>query len=263
MEDAYKPIRFAFIMSVLVLSVSLALALAVAAFQAGSLSRLLRFYTRQAQAVSQGNYNLQWPPSKTAELMNLGQSFERMAQGISHREKALVESETRMRITLDSIGDAVIATDDHGRITRMNPMAEALTGRTWIEASGLPLPEVFRIINAHTREPVANPVTKVLAEGKIIGLANHTLLISKEGREYQIADSAAPIRDTDGQIAGVVLVFRDVTETFNLSLKAENLSSFAGIIGKDKIMQDIFRQIRDVALYNYPVHISGDTGTGK
>ncbi|MCM2283984.1 MAG: PAS domain S-box protein [Desulfobacula sp.] len=213
-EDAYKPIRFAFIMSVLVLSVSLALALAAAAFQAGNLSRLLRFYTQQAQAISQGNYNLQWPPSKTAELMNLGQSFKRMAQGISHREKALVESETRMRITLDSIGDAVITTDDHGRINRMNPMAEKLTGRSLIEASGLPLPEVFRIINAHTREPVANPVTKVLAEGKIIGLANHTLLLSKDGREYQIADSGAPIRDTDGQIVGVVLVFRDVTETY-------------------------------------------------
>jgi HAMP domain-containing protein len=114
-EDAYKPIRFTFIMSVLVLTMALALALAVASFQAGSLSKLLRFYTRQAQAVSQGNYNLQWPPSKTAELMNLGQSFERMAQGISRREKALVESETRMRITLDSIGDAVIATDEsHG-----------------------------------------------------------------------------------------------------------------------------------------------------
>jgi PAS domain S-box-containing protein len=213
-EDAYKPIRFTFIMSVLVLTLALALALAAAAFQAGNLSRLLRFYTQQAQAVSQGNYNLQWPPSQTAELMNLGQSFERMAQGISRREKALVESETRMRITLDSIGDAVITTDDQGRIARMNPMAEKLTGRSLIEAAGLPLPEVFRIINAHTREPVDNPVTKVLAEGKIIGLANHTLLISKDGREYQIADSGAPIRDTDGQIVGVVLVFRDVTETY-------------------------------------------------
>nr|NJM01071.1 PAS domain S-box protein [Desulfobacula sp.] len=213
-EDAYKPIRFAFIMSVLVLSVSLALALAAAAFQAGNLSRLLRFYTQQAQAISQGKYDLQWPPSKTAELMNLGQSFDRMAQGISRREKALVENETRMRITLDSIGDAVITTDDHGRITRMNPMAEKLTGRPLTEAAGRPLPEVFRIINAHTRGPVANPVTKVLAEGKIIGLANHTLLVSGDGNEYQIADSGAPIRDTDGQIVGVVLVFRDVTETY-------------------------------------------------
>lgn len=214
MEDAYKPIRVTFIMSVLVLTLALALALAAASFQASSLSRLLRFYTQQAQAVSQGNYNLQWPPSKTVELMNLGQSFVRMAQDISLREKALVESETRMRITLDSIGDAVIATDDHGRITRMNPMAEKLTGLPSIEAAGLPLPEVFRIINAHTREPVANPVTKVLAEGKIIGLANHTLLISRDGNEYQIADSGAPIRDTDGRMVGVVLVFRDVTETY-------------------------------------------------
>jgi len=214
MEDAYKPTRFTFIMSALVLTMSLVLALVVASFQAGSLSKLLRFYTRQAQAVSQGNYNLQWPSSKTAELMDLGQSFERMAQDINHREKALIESETRMRITLDSIGDAVISTDDHGRITRMNPMAEALTGRTWIEAEGLPLPEVFRIINAHTRETVANPVEKVLADGKIIGLANHTLLVAKDGHEYQIADSGAPIQDADGRIVGVVLVFRDVTETY-------------------------------------------------
>jgi len=180
-EDAYRPIRFAFITSALVLTLSLALALAAAAFQAGNLSKLLRFYTQQAQAISQGNYNLQWPPSKTAELMNLGQSFERMAQDISRREKALVESETRMRITLDSIGDAVITTDDHGRITRMNPMAEKLTGQPLIEAVGLPLPgnrlpirlqkfwprekssdlptipSSYRETGANTRSPTAEP----------------------------------------------------------------------------------------------------------
>ena len=117
-------------------------------------------------------------------------------------------------ITLNSIGDAVIATDKNGAITRMNPMAEQLTGWSLETAAGQPLAEVFHIVNAYTRQEVANPVKKVLATGEIVGLANHTMLISKDGREYQVSDSGAPIRHPDGRIVGVVLVFRDVTESY-------------------------------------------------
>ncbi len=113
---------------------------------------------------------------------------------------------------LTSIGDAVIATDSQGQVVFMNPVARSLCGWPGEEAVGRPLQEVFRIVNEHTRAPVLNPVTKVLADGDIVGLANHTLLIGRDGVERPIDDSGAPIRNTRGGIDGVVLVFRDVTE---------------------------------------------------
>lgn len=125
-------------------------------------------------------------------------------------EAALRESEESLDITLHSIGDAVLATDLQGRVTRLNPVAERLTGWTQAEAMGRPVGEVFRIIHEETREPAEIPVDAVLRSGEIHGLANHTVLIARDGTECPIADSAAPIRDADGRIRGVVLVFRDM-----------------------------------------------------
>jgi PAS domain S-box-containing protein len=127
-------------------------------------------------------------------------------------EAAVRESEARYRATLYSIGDAVIATDAESRIIGMNPVAERLTGWLEGEAQGKPLGEVFRIVNEETRAAVESPVTRVLREGQVVGLANHTLLIAKGGTERPIADSGAPIRDEKGETTGVVLVFRDQTE---------------------------------------------------
>lgn len=124
-------------------------------------------------------------------------------------EKALRESEENLRTTLYSIGDGVIATDARGFIKQMNPIAECLTGWKETESKNKPLEEIFRIINEDTRNTVENPVNKVLKEGKIVGMANHTLLISKDGLEIPIADSGAPIRNEQDEIVGVVLVFRD------------------------------------------------------
>jgi PAS domain S-box-containing protein len=124
---------------------------------------------------------------------------------------AVSESEARLRVTLASIGDAIIATDDDGRVTLMNGVAETLTGWTRVDAIGRPLRDVLVIVNEETRQPVENPVSRVLREGKITGLANHTVLISKAGREIPIDDSAAPIRASDDRLVGAVMVFRDVT----------------------------------------------------
>jgi len=129
-------------------------------------------------------------------------------------EEALRESENRLSITLNSIGDGVIATDESGMVTGMNPVAEQFCGWAIAEAKGKPLSEVFKIINAETRELVSNPAEKVMESGFTIGLANHTVLISKAGNEYQIADSAAPIKDKEGKTIGVILVFSDVTEKY-------------------------------------------------
>jgi len=129
-------------------------------------------------------------------------------------EEALRQSEENLAITLQSIGDAVIATDAQRRITRMNPAAERLTGWKLEEARGQPLGAVFRIVDAQTREAMIDPRQIVLERGETVGLANHTVLLARDGREFQIADSAAPIQDASGRIAGVVLVFSDVSEQY-------------------------------------------------
>ncbi|MFA3783901.1 PAS domain S-box protein [Melioribacteraceae bacterium 4301-Me] len=131
-------------------------------------------------------------------------------------EVSLAEREDNLRITLNSIGDAVIATDIEGKITSMNPVAEELTGYNFEDVKNRKLEEVFNIVNAQTGEKVLDPVKKVLMTGKIVGLANHTKLISKSGEEYQIADSAAPIINEDGIVSGVVLVFRNVTQEYKM-----------------------------------------------
>lgn len=127
------------------------------------------------------------------------------------REKDLREAHEEFRRTLYRIGDAVITTDTKSIIRHMNKVAEQLTGWKETEGSGKPLEEVFHIINEDTPFKVENPVQRVLREGLVVGLASHTLLISRDGREIPIADSAAPIHDEEG-IIGVVLVFRDQTE---------------------------------------------------
>lgn len=125
---------------------------------------------------------------------------------------ALVASEQSLNTTLFSIGDGVIAVNADSKITLMNRVAESLTGWSTKDALDKDLEEVFNIINEKTRQKAENPVKKVLASGKIERLANHTILISKSGREYYLADSAAPIRSPSGYIIGVVLIFRDVTQ---------------------------------------------------
>lgn len=132
-------------------------------------------------------------------------------------ETALRSSRENLRITINSIGDAVIATDTKGRITRMNPVAEKLTGWLSTEAEAQPLEKVFSIFNAKSGKKAENPVKEVLNTGKVVELANDTKLISKNGEEYLIADSGSPIKNQKGDISGVVLVFRDVTEEYRLS----------------------------------------------
>ncbi len=131
-------------------------------------------------------------------------------------EEALFEEKERAQVTLACIGDAVITTDQSGRIAYLNATAEALTGWGVDEARGQPLGNVFRIVNELTRQPAPDPVVRCLREGHTIGLANHTVLIRRDGKEFSIADSAAPIRNRAGETIGVVLVFRDVTEARQL-----------------------------------------------
>ncbi|MBP2145608.1 PAS domain S-box-containing protein [Methanofollis sp. W23] len=153
-------------------------------------------------------------------------------------EQALRESEERLNVTLRSIGDGVVVTDEMGRVVMLNAVAEGMTGWIEKEALGHPLDEVFVIINEKTRRTAENPVTRVIETGRVVGLVNHTALIARDGSERLIADSAAPIRDRDGRIVGVVLVFRDVTtekkaEAERLRLAAIVESSEDAIFGTD------------------------------
>jgi PAS domain S-box-containing protein len=141
--------------------------------------------------------------------------ISKVARDITEHKRAAAELAAQhewFRVTLASIGDGIIAADPEGRVTYMNGIAEALTGWTNEHAQGMPLTDVFHIVNETTREPVDNPAGLVIRSGHILGLANHTLLISRDGTERPITDSAAPILDDAGSILGVVLVFRDFTD---------------------------------------------------
>lgn len=132
-------------------------------------------------------------------------------EAVRRAQVQAAEQREVLRVTLRSIGDAVIATNVAGHITYMNSVAESLTG--WVEhdALGQSLDSVFQIVSEETRRPVENPAAKAIRAGIVVGLANHTLLIRKDGHECPIDDSAAPISDEHGQVSGCVLIFRDVT----------------------------------------------------
>ena len=135
-------------------------------------------------------------PGLLGVLMTLAYvwSVRRNARQQGDAAVALHGEREQLRVTLASIGDGVIVTDPGGRVTMLNGVAEALTGWTAVEAAGMPLPQVFTIVNEETRKQVEDPVTRALRDGVIVGLADHTVLISKDGTERPIADSAAPIR---------------------------------------------------------------------
>jgi PAS domain S-box-containing protein len=141
----------------------------------------------------------------SALIIAIGEAMRRAQARASARGEVL-------RVTLGSIGDAVITTDIEGRVTYLNRVAESLTGWSHQDALEQPLAEVFRIINEDTRRPVESPATRALRQGIVVGLANHTLLVGKDGVERPIDDSAAPIRDDNGVVSGCVLIFRDVSE---------------------------------------------------
>ena len=146
-----------------------------------------------------------------AETRHLLEVQEKINQQLQQTNVTLQISEAKLAVTLNSIGDGVIATDAEGCVTLLNPLAQRLTGWTQAEAAARPVDEIFHIVNQETRQPSAIPVKETLARGTIQGLANHTILIARDGSECAIADCCAPIRDRDGKVVGAVLVFRDVT----------------------------------------------------
>jgi PAS domain S-box-containing protein len=172
---------------------------------------------------------------------------EEAAARQAQAEQAEAERQRELlKVTLSSIGDSVIVTDTGGRITFMNGVAETQTGWSFAEANLRPAHEVFRIINEETRAPVENPVEKVLTTGVVVGLANHTVLIRKDGTEIPIDDSGAPIREPDGTLRGAVLVFRDFTEHKNAQaqLHAAKEAAEAANRAKDQFLAILSHELR-------------------
>lgn len=146
-----------------------------------------------------------------SRLHAVSNAYKTSLDVLKRRAEEIFESEQKLRTTLDSIGDGVITCDADGRIQMMNPVAQDLTGWKQAEANGLPLEDVFRIVHETTRKPIENPVAKMKRLNSIVDLADHTVLVRKNGAELRIADSGAPIRDQTGGTVGMVLVFRDIT----------------------------------------------------
>jgi len=172
------------------------------------------------------------------EVARLTRDFVQMAAALAsdrqrrdQAEAQLFSEKERAQVTLASIGDGVITTDVAGRIEFLNGIAEGMTGWSNAEAAGRSLDQVFRIINESTREAAVNPVETVLRQGTVVGLANHTILIHRDGTELNIEDSAAPIRDRQGHIIGVVLVFHDVTQAHEMARQMSWAASHDALTG--------------------------------
>ncbi|HTO02163.1 MAG TPA: ATP-binding protein, partial [Opitutus sp.] len=179
--------------------------------------------------------------------------LNRTIDGLYKEVRARIAAEAEIRkqrewlhVTLSSIGDAVIATDVEGRVEFLNPVAEKLTGWTTAEAFGQPMATVFDNINEQTRQPAENPVFRVLHEGVTVGLANHTVLRAKDGTERPIEDSAAPIRNTAGELIGVVLVFHDVSSQYEDRRAVERArdEALAASRAKDDFLAALSHELR-------------------
>ncbi len=179
-------------------------------------------------------------PSALMRSRDIQRELRRDVTKAQRAEQALFEEKERLRVTLSCIGDAVITTDTSGKVTYLNPVAETLTGWTSQEANGLPLPEVFHIVNSQTNEIAPNPVKRVLEEEQAVGLAPHTLLIQRNGNACSIEDSAAPIRDQHGKLIGTVLVFHDATHAQKMAAEMSYQAchdALTGLINRSEFEQ--------------------------
>ena len=184
------------------------------------------------------------------------QSVGRDITALKQIEETLFQEKELAQVTLQSIGDAVITTDAFSRIQYLNPIAESLIGCSEASAQGLPLVEVFKILHETTREPVQNPIDIALQSNQIVTLANHTILISQNGQEIPIEDSAAPIRNREGQVIGAVMVFHDVTQNRQLSRQLSWQAShdaLTGLVNRQEFERRV-EQALCLAKLDYQVH---------
>ncbi|GEM_PF-1992578 len=208
-EDAKRSVRNAAVYLLILGVVGVLIATGSAWAISAGIIEPVEALSRGAEKIGSGNLDHRIDIAGKDELGRLGATFNRMAESL---RRATAFDKEHLAVTLHSIGDGVISTDTQGGILSHNKAAEELTGWNEEDARGKQIEDVFHIINEQTRQRCPNPVEMVLQTGQVVGLANSTILIGKDGMERVLADSGAPISDKDGNIVGVVLVFRDVTE---------------------------------------------------
>lgn len=214
LEHMDQDIRSSLILSSVILLLGMIITIIMSIAISIKLTQNLTNLAKAAIQVGAGQFNITLPPNHFDEVGLVTNAFKTMLNNIEKSTRQLRVSEASLSTTLYSIGDGMLVTDTEGRITRINDMAEKLTGWSAKDAIGLPVEEIFQIINTTSRKIVENPAREVLRTQKIVGLANHTSLISRSGEERHISDSSAPIIDDTGKFTGVILVFSDITESY-------------------------------------------------
>jgi len=211
----------------------------VGVFIATTVTRPLKKAVELAHKIRSGDLTQRLHMKGHDEIYELANALDSMAESLQSRTQELVESRRNMSVTLDAIGDGVIVTDKNGCTVRMNPVAEQVTNWSIAEARGKKLPQVFAIFNHSTNKEVSNPFEEVLANDEIFYLPQNTYILSKDQKKFMIDDSAAPIRLESGEVIGVVVVFRDVTEQLKMenqlrqSQKLDAIGQLAGGVAHD------------------------------
>lgn len=221
------------------------------------LIRPLEQITSMVEVLSKGGSVIDIPSSRIFEVEHLGHSFKQMVEKVTRRETALADERERLSVTLRSLGDGVISTDRKGLVTLLNRAAEEMTGWSEGKARGRSLAEVFQLVNRVTGASCEDPIQQVLSSGQLVAPSGQVMLVSRDGKRRDIAESCAPIRDLSSEIVGAVLVFRDITELRNIEQerlklkKLESLGTLAGGIAHDfnNILAAILGNI-NMALYN-------------
>ena len=224
------------------------------------LTRHIGRLVEATRGIRKGNYDTQILTRTNDEIGLLAENFNLMTAAIRDRieqlrrsEHDLFEAKERALVTLHSIGDGVITTDVSGRIEYLNPVAEELTGWTNFEATGRDLSQVFQVRNEATHAPIASPIEKCLRENAVVTLSNHTLLVRRDGTEFPIEDSAAPIRDRGGAIIGAVLVFHDVSSARQMARQMAYQArhdSLTGLVNRREFERRLERAINSAASEN-------------
>lgn len=255
--DILEQIRRNGTASIAVTATAFFLALVLGLLISSSISRPLKKLESASMEFGKGRLDTEIEVDSKDEIGQLATSFKKMAEDLKRTtasrdemareidtrvqaEQALKESEQKYSTTLESIGDGVISTDDKGEVVFMNLVAEALTGWKLEEAKGKDTREVFHIVKEETGKEAESPVVRVLREGIIVGLANHTILIKKDGTKVPIDDSGAPIRDKKGNLIGVVLVFRDIRERKQAAEQIE-----ASLAEKEVLLQEVHHRVKN------------------
>ena len=221
--------------SLSIVFVVLFLTMLIAYFLSRSIARPMTELTQMTTAMTSGKQLHTFQLQGSKEILTLAAAFNAMTekvilekfnleQRVEQRTQQLSQKEQHLALTLESIGDGVISTDVQGKIVRMNSVAEQLTGWNIKDAQGKDIKQIFNIIDSTSKKTMINPVEQVLSTGETVHLSNHTTLTSKQGQQYHIADTAAPIRDKDDTILGMVLVFNDVTENYKLRESEQELA---------------------------------------